>query len=119
MNKPGYLLFIAVLAGIWGISWSFDLPHLIMAGAIGKGDLVLKHIIEGEIRPKSVVQAGNGRFFANNMMYRHSITVYDRNFNLVKTISDRVNLGDFKNSGYEGIYQGAPESGMEGSYLGK
>ncbi|MEL6256822.1 MAG: beta-propeller fold lactonase family protein, partial [Bacteroidota bacterium] len=41
--------------------------------------------------PKSIVHSGNGRFFAQNMMYRHSVTVYDRNYTLLKTINDKVN----------------------------
>lgn len=53
--------------------------------------LHLKKIIRGDIRPKSIVHSGNGRFFAQNMMYRHSVTVYDRNYTLLKTIKDQVN----------------------------
>ena len=34
--------------------------------------------IRGDISPKSVVASGDGHFIAQNMMYRHSITVYDR-----------------------------------------
>ncbi|MEL6650824.1 MAG: beta-propeller fold lactonase family protein [Bacteroidota bacterium] len=70
--------------------------------------LKLKRIIRGDIRPKSIVYSGNGRFFAQNMMYRHSITVYDRNFNQIKTISDRVNLSDFDLKPYSGLAKGAP-----------
>lgn len=70
--------------------------------------LRLKKIIRGDIRPKSIVYSGNGRFFAQNMMYRHSITVYDRNYNQIKTISDKVNLSDFRLRGYEGLASGAP-----------
>ncbi|MEM8887910.1 MAG: YncE family protein, partial [Bacteroidota bacterium] len=53
--------------------------------------LHLKKVIKGNIRPKSIVHSGNGRFFAQNMMYRHSVTVYDRNYTLLKTIKDQVN----------------------------
>ena len=53
--------------------------------------LHLKKVIRGDIRPKSIVHSGNGRFFAQNMMYRHSVTVYDRNYTLLKTIKDQVN----------------------------
>lgn len=42
------------------------------------------------------------------MMYRHTITVYDRNYRLIKTISDRVNLGIFPESGYQEEANGAP-----------
>jgi YVTN family beta-propeller protein len=46
--------------------------------------------------------------FAQNMMYRHSVTVYDRNGELVKTIPDTVNLADFGIPGYPTPVQGAP-----------
>lgn len=54
-----------------------------------------RHLVEvatitGAISPKSVVTSGQGLFFAQNMMYRHTITVYDRGFELVATIEDRV-----------------------------
>jgi YVTN family beta-propeller protein len=42
------------------------------------------------------------------MMYRHTITVYDRSFRLVKTIPDSVELGAFGFPRYSGTYQGAP-----------
>lgn len=70
--------------------------------------LKLKKVIRGDIRPKSIVHSGNGRFFAQNMMYRHTITVYDRNYNQVKTISDKVNFSDYNLRGYEGYASGAP-----------
>jgi len=48
--------------------------------------------ITGDISPKSVVHSGNGLFIAQNMMYRHTMTVYDRNYELLATISDSVDL---------------------------
>ncbi|MEZ4774741.1 MAG: cytochrome D1 domain-containing protein [Bacteroidia bacterium] len=42
------------------------------------------------------------------MMYRHSITVFDRNYTVVKTISDKVDLSKFPLDGYRGIAQGSP-----------
>lgn len=64
--------------------------------------------ITGAISPKSIVYSGKDLFFAQNMMYRHSITVYDREYNLVKTISDAVNLGNLGYPQYPGEQQGAP-----------
>ena len=52
----------------------------------------LAKTIHGNISPKSVVASGSGYIIAQNMMYRHSITVYDRSYRLVKTIPDRVDL---------------------------
>jgi YVTN family beta-propeller protein len=45
-------------------------------------------VIYGAISPKSVVASPTGLVFAQNMMYRHTITVYDRRYRLVKTIED-------------------------------
>jgi YVTN family beta-propeller protein len=65
-------------------------------------------ITEGDPRPKSIVYSGGQYFFAQNMMYAHTVTVYDRSFKLVKTIPDAVDLASFGHAGYTGVYQGAP-----------
>lgn len=41
-------------------------------------------------------------------MYKHTITVYDRNFQLLKTISDKVELNKFGFSKRKGLYRGSP-----------
>ncbi|TVQ53245.1 MAG: peptidoglycan-binding protein [Spirulina sp. DLM2.Bin59] len=64
--------------------------------------------IYGDIAPKSIVHSGDGLFFAQNMMYNHSITVYDRSYNLVKTIADTVDLEKFGYPQYGGIHRGSP-----------
>jgi YVTN family beta-propeller protein len=64
--------------------------------------------IHGNISPKSIGHSGNGLFFVQNMMYRHSITVYDRQFRLVKTIPDSIELSQFGFAQYSGFYRGAP-----------
>lgn len=70
----------------------------------------LNHVktITGRISPKSIVHNGNGVFFAQNMMYRHTVTVYDRKYALLKTIKDEVKLADFGYEEYKGEYKGAP-----------
>ena len=71
--------------------------------------LVLRETIGGDITPKSVVSSGTGLIFAQNMMYRHSVTVYDaKTLELRKTISDSVNLADFGYKRYSETNQGAP-----------
>ncbi|MFB2934776.1 YncE family protein [Aerosakkonemataceae cyanobacterium BLCC-F154] len=70
--------------------------------------MYLKRTITGRITPKSIVHSGNGLFFAQNMMYSHTITVYNREHKLVKTIPDRVNLAKFGYSNFKGDYNGAP-----------
>ena len=52
-------------------------------------------IADDGLQPKSVVHSGTGLFFAQNMMYRHSVAVYDRDGTLIATIDDRVDLGEF------------------------
>ena len=65
--------------------------------------------IGGDISPKSVVASGTGLITAQNMMYRHTITVYSaRTMKLIKTISDSVELAKFGIKGHPGTSQGAP-----------
>ena len=72
--------------------------------------MTLVKTIRGDISPKSVVHSGKGLFFAQNMMYRHTITVYDREYNLVKTINDRVKLSDYGHKEFQGTetHRGSP-----------
>ncbi|MBH8554867.1 peptidoglycan-binding protein [Nostocaceae cyanobacterium CENA357] len=70
--------------------------------------MTLTKTISGRISPKSVVYSGNGLFFAQNMMYNHTITVYNREHELVKVIPDEVNLSKYGYSKFKGTYKGAP-----------
>jgi YVTN family beta-propeller protein len=70
--------------------------------------MTLKKTIAGKISPKSIVHSGQGLFFAQNMMYSHTITVYNRKHQLVRTIPDRVNLAKFGYKEFKGNYRGAP-----------
>jgi len=83
--------------------------------------LVLVKTITGAITPKSVRSSKFGIISAHNMMYRHSVTLYDsKTFALIKTISDKVQLSAFGFKGYSGSYQGAPVEGAfspDGKYL--
>src|SRR4051794_20029095 len=72
------------------------------------GELSLLRTVTGDISPKSVVASGRGQVFAQNMMYKHTFTVYDAHGNLVKTIPDTVDLSAFGISGHPGISRGAP-----------
>jgi YVTN family beta-propeller protein len=64
--------------------------------------------IGGPISPKSVISTGTGLSFAQNMMYQHTVTVYDADGALVKTIPDSVDLAKFGIGGHPGISRGAP-----------
>ena len=70
--------------------------------------LVPVRTITGAISPKSVAASGTGLVFAQNMMYQHSVTVYDRDGTLQRTIPDGVDLARFGISGHPGISRGAP-----------
>jgi YVTN family beta-propeller protein len=81
----------------------------------------LINTINGSIAPKSVRSSSDGVVSAHNMMYRHSVTVYDaKTFELMRTIPDSVSLKDFGFSKYSGKYKGAPVEGTfspDGKFL--
>lgn len=73
--------------------------------------LSLATTITGAISPKSVDATGTGLVFAQNMMYRHTMTVYNKAGALVKTIPDSVDLASFGYPGHAGLSRGAPVEG--------
>lgn len=83
--------------------------------------LVLTKTITGNISPKSVLASNSGLVSAHNMMYKHSVTLYNaQTLELTQTISDSVALSDFGYSKYSGNYKGAPVEGAfspDGKYL--
>jgi len=92
-------------------------------GEVVSADTKMKLIktINGSISPKSVRSSGDGVISAHNMMYRHSITVYDaKTFELLKTITDSVSLKKFGFSKSSSLFKGAPVEGAyspDGKYL--
>jgi len=73
-----------------------------------------KVIASSKLSPKSVVSSGTGYVFAQNMMYRHTISVYDTSsLKLVKTIKDGVRLADFGYGERTAVVQGAPVEAAE------
>jgi YVTN family beta-propeller protein len=76
--------------------------------APGSRPLRLLEVIGGPISPKSVDATGTGFVFAQNMMYRHTMTVYRSNGTLIKTIPDSVDFAAFHVPGHPGVSQGAP-----------
>lgn len=86
-------------------------PSAALAGAERPSDakrLTLVETIGGAISPKSVVASPTGLVFAQNMMYRHTVTVYDRRFRLVRTIQDAVRLAKLGYPRFPGTVRGAP-----------
>ena len=64
--------------------------------------------IDGDFAPKSVVASGTGLYFAQNMMYRHTISVLDHRKELVATIEDSVDLRKFGYDVAGDVYRGSP-----------
>lgn len=83
--------------------------------------MVLIDSVGGSISPKSVLASDSGLISAHNMMYRHSVTLYDAtSAELIATIPDSVVLSDFGYTQYSGSYRGAPVEGAfspDGKYL--
>jgi len=83
--------------------------------------LVLEKTVTGSISPKSVLASDSGLISAHNMMYRHSVTIYDAGkAELIATVPDTVILSDFGFKKYTGSYKGAPVEGAfspDGKYL--
>lgn len=67
-------------------------------------------IANDNLQPKSIVHSGTGLFFAQNMMYRHNISVFDRQSNVIATIDDKVDLKDFgvEVVGRSSVVRGSP-----------
>jgi YVTN family beta-propeller protein len=67
-------------------------------------------VLDDGLQPKSIVHSGTGLFFAQNMMYRHNVSVFDREGRLVSTIDDRVDLAAFgvAREGKATVVRGSP-----------
>ena len=77
--------------------------------------------LSGDLAPKSVLSSGTGLVSAHNMMYKHTVTLFDsQTMELVTTVKDSVDLKAFGFSRYSGNYRGAPVEGAfspDGKYL--
>lgn len=118
---------IALLSGVFTLTFALSLqPALSVAQDPVRMPTVdtklkLHKTIGGAIAPKSVRSSNNGLVAAFNMMYRHTITVYDaKSTRLIKTIEDSVNLREFGYRELSGTHKGAPVEGAfspDGKYL--
>jgi len=100
-------LALCVAAG--GASLALSAGAAVHPRASDLARLKLVKVITGRISPKSVASSGTGYVTAQNMMYRHTITVYDaRTLKLVRTISDAVHLRWLGYPRYRGVSRGAP-----------
>lgn len=66
-------------------------------------------ITEPVISPKSIVSNGEGLAIANNMMYQHTVTIYDtESQELVQELPDTISPEEFGVEGYPETVSGAP-----------
>jgi YVTN family beta-propeller protein len=63
--------------------------------AIERELVLVQKVTNADLQPKSIVHSGSGLFFAQNMMYRHNVSVFDRSGALVAQIDDKVDLRTF------------------------
>lgn len=64
--------------------------------------------LTGTMSPKSVVASKHGLIFAQNMMYTHTMSVFEPGGGLLATIDDSVDLAAFGVEGHPGVSRGAP-----------
>jgi YVTN family beta-propeller protein len=96
-------------------------PAIAEEKSIADRTMKLVKTITGDIAPKSVRASGSGLVSAHNMMYRHSVTIYDaKSMELKVTVPDRVRLSDFGFPRFPTEVRGAPVEGTyspDGKYL--
>ena len=104
MRRIAAALALGLLAAIAGSAHARTHPR-----PSDHARLKLVKVITGRISPKSVASSGTGYVLAQNMMYRHTITVYDAHtLELVKTIPDAVHLARLGFPRHPGTVRGAP-----------
>ncbi len=106
---------------LFAISLLIALTPVSASATTDQTTLKLIKTITGAIAPKSVQASNDGLVSAHNMMYRHSVTIYDaESMELKNTVPDSVELLKFGYSKYSGKYKGAPVEGAyspDGKYL--
>jgi YVTN family beta-propeller protein len=75
----------------------------------------------GSLTPKSVAASQTGLVSAHNMMYSHSVSIFDsKSLELVKNVKDTVDFKSLSVSGFSGLHKGSPVEGAyspDGKYL--
>lgn len=75
----------------------------------------------GSLTPKSVAASQTGLVSAHNMMYSHSVSIFDsQSLELIKNVKDSVDFASLGVSGFSGVHKGAPVEGAyspDGKYL--
>lgn len=98
---------------VFALIITFTAGDFSMADALNADQkMVLIDSVGGSISPKSVLASNTGLISAHNMMYRHSVTIYDaKSAELIATVPDSVVLSDFGYEKYSSTYKGAPVEG--------
>ena len=106
------MLMTRVLLAVCALSISY-LPFAHAAEPLSQGTrMKLIKTLSGNLSPKSVLSSGSGLVSAHNMMYNHTVTIYDSNtLELLSTVKDSVDLRTLANKKYSGNYRGAPVEG--------
>lgn len=91
------------------------------ASDVAESKMKLVKTFTGSLSPKSVAASQNGLVSAHNMMYSHSVSLFDsQSLELVKTVKDSVDFKALGISGFSGKHRGAPVEGAyspDGKYL--
>src|SRR5688500_9132891 len=64
--------------------------------------------LTGDLTPKSVVASPTGHVVANNMIYTHTVSVFDSDHELVTTLRDRVTPAKFGFDNFAKPVRGGP-----------
>jgi YVTN family beta-propeller protein len=64
--------------------------------------------LTGDLTPKSVVASKHGLVFAQNMMYKHTVSAFRADGALLRNIDDAVDLATFGVKGHAGTSKGSP-----------
>ena len=102
---------VGQLSGAFGVIHALKAEHRIRPpiapASSADARLTLVKVVTGHLEPKSVIASGT-MFFVQNMMYLHSVNVYDSDLQLVKIIPDSVDLASMGYKEFPGTYRGAP-----------
>ena len=91
------------------------------ASDFAESKMKLVKTFTGGLTPKSVAASQNGLVSAHNMMYSHSVSIFDsESLELVRNVKDTVDFASLGVSGFSGLHKGSPVEGdysPDGKYL--